>query len=258
MPPPNEEHSFAKICPKCGSPQAWECWRLCLCGYDFGPPLKPPQDRGKLPGLRPPAKKLAPPPLPLWRIRVNVVVQTACLLLLVLVLVFPRRFTIFGNLVWGFPLCVNLFFRVPAKSVLSPMEKNLLLLVLFLVSINCGLLAFAAEAWSQLLEHAFWIPGGLCVGLIGLRFYGVFFPAASAEAVPMSQEPPQVALTEKRMAVAGCCALLAVSAGFVLGPEDWYSALFRALWMTGSVFAAICGLSIYRTDAAAPAGKSIR
>jgi hypothetical protein len=27
-----------RICPKCGSPQQWEMWQLCACGYDFGSP----------------------------------------------------------------------------------------------------------------------------------------------------------------------------------------------------------------------------
>jgi hypothetical protein len=26
-----------KTCPKCGTPQQWEMWRHCACGYDFGP-----------------------------------------------------------------------------------------------------------------------------------------------------------------------------------------------------------------------------
>lgn len=29
--------SQPKICPKCGTPQQWEMWRHCACGYDFGP-----------------------------------------------------------------------------------------------------------------------------------------------------------------------------------------------------------------------------
>jgi len=32
------------ICPKCGTPRAWEGWKLCSCGNDFGvnPPRQPP------------------------------------------------------------------------------------------------------------------------------------------------------------------------------------------------------------------------
>jgi len=28
--------SSFKICPKCGTPQQWELWRQCICGFDFG------------------------------------------------------------------------------------------------------------------------------------------------------------------------------------------------------------------------------
>lgn len=27
-----------RICPNCGTPQQWELWQHCACGYDFGPP----------------------------------------------------------------------------------------------------------------------------------------------------------------------------------------------------------------------------
>src|SRR5690606_18188043 len=32
------ERMTPRICPKCQRPQAWEMWRHCPCGYDFGPP----------------------------------------------------------------------------------------------------------------------------------------------------------------------------------------------------------------------------
>jgi hypothetical protein len=30
-----------RICPDCGTPQQWEKWRRCTCGYDFGPVVPP-------------------------------------------------------------------------------------------------------------------------------------------------------------------------------------------------------------------------
>jgi hypothetical protein len=29
-------------CPQCGAPRAWVGWRLCPCGYDFGPGIELP------------------------------------------------------------------------------------------------------------------------------------------------------------------------------------------------------------------------
>ncbi len=50
----------AKICPKCGTPQQWENWRLCGCGYDFGPPDKL-EDQGNPLGTRHEKKRTRDP-----------------------------------------------------------------------------------------------------------------------------------------------------------------------------------------------------
>jgi hypothetical protein len=35
---PSQSDAFGNlICPQCGQPRAWTGWRLCSCGYDFGP-----------------------------------------------------------------------------------------------------------------------------------------------------------------------------------------------------------------------------
>jgi hypothetical protein len=44
--------SQPKKCPKCGTPQQWEMWRHCSCGYDFGPGEIPAEAEAKLPASK--------------------------------------------------------------------------------------------------------------------------------------------------------------------------------------------------------------